>query len=118
MKINKRWVMSFILTVILFLTGEVTAKDDLLLNTGFKEQVKRREDKGLVGLWHFDEGKGDKALDSSKRGNHGQIKGAGWVEGISGQALSFNGVVSAIPEIIEELVRLNRKATPRLRNTK
>jgi len=56
MKINKRWVMSFILTVILFLTGEVTAKDDLLLNTGFKEQVKRREDKGLVGLWHFDEG--------------------------------------------------------------
>jgi len=91
MKINKRWVMSFIVTVILSLTGEVTAKDDLLLNAGFKEQVKRGEDKGLVGLWHFDEGKGDKALDSSKRGNHGQIKGAGWVEGISGQALSFNG---------------------------
>lgn len=42
---------------------------------------------GLVGEWHFD---GD-AQDSSGNGNHGTVYGATFVEGISGQALSFDG---------------------------
>jgi hypothetical protein len=47
---------------------------------------------GIVGLWHFDEGSGTVAGDSSGNGNNGTIYGATWVPGISGQALSFNGV--------------------------
>ncbi len=43
---------------------------------------------GLVGEWHFD----GNAQDSSGNGNHGTISGATFVTGISGQALSFDGV--------------------------
>ena len=43
---------------------------------------------GLVAEWHFD---GD-AKDSSGNGNDGSIYGATFVQGISGQALSFDGV--------------------------
>src|SRR5574341_1409887 len=42
----------------------------------------------LVGEWHFD---GD-ANDSSGNGNNGTIYGATFVQGVSGQALSFDGV--------------------------
>jgi len=43
---------------------------------------------GLVGDWHFD----GSASDSSGNGNHGTINGATFVQGVSGQALSFDGV--------------------------
>ena len=47
---------------------------------------------GLVGLWHFD---GD-ALDSSGNGNNGTLHNfkspPGWVSGMFGQALSFDGI--------------------------
>lgn len=43
---------------------------------------------GLVGTWHFD----GNAQDSSGNGNHGTINGATFVQGINGQALSFDGV--------------------------
>ncbi len=47
----------------------------------------------LVGLWHFDEGKGEIAHDSSKFGNDGTlVKGPAWVERKSGKALRFDGV--------------------------
>ncbi|MFA6665846.1 MAG: LamG domain-containing protein [Armatimonadota bacterium] len=46
----------------------------------------------LVGLWHFDEGLGSVAYDSSGNKNNGYIKGnAVWVEGISGKALRYDG---------------------------
>jgi hypothetical protein len=45
----------------------------------------------LVGLWHFDEGEGDFAYDSSDYDNDGMIHGAGWVSGLCGSALSFDG---------------------------
>lgn len=47
---------------------------------------------GLVGRWKFDEGSGTVAQDSSGMGNNGNISGASWVNGISGKALSFDGV--------------------------
>ncbi len=47
---------------------------------------------GLVGLWSFDEGKGDTAYDSSGNGNHGTVYGASWVDGKFDNALSFDGV--------------------------
>ena len=46
----------------------------------------------LVALWHFDEGAGVTAYDSSGNGNHGTIHGATWVDGKFGKALSFDGV--------------------------
>jgi hypothetical protein len=44
---------------------------------------------GLVGYWSFDDGT---ATDESSNGNHGTIYGAAPVAGVSGQALSFDGV--------------------------
>jgi len=47
---------------------------------------------GLVGLWHFDEGTGAKAQDSSVNNNEGDLHGASWeVDGKFGNALSFDG---------------------------
>ena len=47
---------------------------------------------GTVGYWHFDEGSGSVAYDSSGEGNDGTIYGAGWTSGKCGGALSFDGV--------------------------
>ncbi|MFQ6039537.1 MAG: LamG domain-containing protein [Candidatus Poribacteria bacterium] len=44
-----------------------------------------------VGMWLFDEGKGDVAKDSSGNGNDGKIQGAAWAKGKFGTALEFNG---------------------------
>lgn len=44
----------------------------------------------LIGNWTFDDAKGDKAKDSSKKKNDGIIKGKGqWVQGKIGNALLF-----------------------------
>ncbi|MBD3183822.1 hypothetical protein GF312_16175 [Candidatus Poribacteria bacterium] len=46
----------------------------------------------VVGLWLFEEGKGDIAVDSSDSGNDGNIAGnAKWINGQFGQAMEFNG---------------------------
>ncbi len=47
---------------------------------------------GIVGCWHFDEEIGNIAYDSSGNNNNGTVIGAGWVIGISGNALEFDGV--------------------------
>ncbi len=47
---------------------------------------------GLVAEYHFDEGSGNIATDSSGNGNNGLIHGASWVDGKFGKALVFNGV--------------------------
>ena len=45
-----------------------------------------------VGMWHFDEGSGDVASDSSGNGNDGTLMEAPeWVDGKVGKALAFNG---------------------------
>jgi hypothetical protein len=48
--------------------------------------------KTAVGIWLFDEGKGEVASDSSGNGNDGKILGAKWGQGKFGKALEFNGV--------------------------
>ena len=40
----------------------------------------------------MDEGSGNIIYDSSGNGNNGTIYGATWTDGISGTALTFNGV--------------------------
>ena len=50
-------------------------------------------DKGNVaGMWLFEEGGGEVALDSSEKGNDGKIAGAvKWVDGKFGRGMEFNG---------------------------
>jgi hypothetical protein len=62
----------------LFLTGVVTEAS--------------AGEKGLIGYWKFDEGKGAAAADSSGTGNNGKIHGtAAWAKGVVGSALKFDG---------------------------
>ena len=44
-----------------------------------------------LGIWFFDEGKGETAKDASINGNDGEIVDAKWVAGKFGQALKFEG---------------------------
>ncbi len=44
-----------------------------------------------LGIWFFDEGKGDTAEDSSKNGNDGEIVDAKWATGKFEKALEFEG---------------------------
>jgi len=50
------------------------------------------DDNGVVAYWKFDEGSGPTVYDNSGNSNGGTIYGASWVNGISGKALSFDGV--------------------------
>lgn len=57
--------------------------------------------KTIAGIWLFDDGSGDKAIDSSKNGNDGEIQGdLKWVEeGKFGKALEFPGVDENFVEV-------------------
>ena len=51
-------------------------------------------DDGVLGIWLFDEGNGNKINDSSGNGNDGQLLFGGqskWVDGKFGKALEFDG---------------------------
>ena len=62
----------------------------LLILTGISYAEISLED--CAGIWLFDEGSGDVALDSSGNGNDGTLMGApNWVEGEFGKALELNG---------------------------
>jgi len=50
-----------------------------------------REIDGVVGSWHFDEGSGTTAYDTSGNDNDGTINGASWVDGKFGKGLNFDG---------------------------
>ncbi len=50
-------------------------------------------DEGLIGLWRFDEGEGNVAINSAGEA-HGTIYGASYVQGISGYGLEFGGIGS------------------------
>lgn len=52
------------------------------------------DSKNIMGMWLFDEGKGNTATDSSEQGNDGEIHGAKWVDGKFGKALEFDGVAN------------------------
>ena len=49
-------------------------------------------DQYTVGLWHFDEGSGNTAKDSSGNVNDGIINGPQWTDGMFKKALSFDGL--------------------------
>lgn len=61
-----------------------------LISSG--QSFARIDAKTCVGLWLFDEGKGDTAKDSSGNDNEGTLNGKPkWVKGQFGQAVEFNG---------------------------
>jgi len=93
----------YFLIIVALILGLVLTGCTLLSNIG---QVPTNEQSGmsyltkalplnnLVGLWHFDEGSGEIAFDSSGNGNDGTITGATYVESVNSvfdKALSFNG---------------------------
>ncbi len=45
-----------------------------------------------VASWPFDEGQGTTAIDATGRGHDGTVVGATWTTGVSGSALSFDGI--------------------------
>ena len=45
--------------------------------------------KNIVGIWFFDEGRGDTAKDISENGNHAKLVGAKWTDGKWGKALNL-----------------------------
>jgi len=47
--------------------------------------------KNIMGVWLFDEGKGDVAEDASGNGNDGELNGATWDKGKFGNAISLDG---------------------------
>lgn len=65
----------------------------LLMTLIFMTQSDAEIDpKNIVGIWLFDEGKGEKATDSSSNGNHAVFTGKPkWVGGKFGSGLDFNG---------------------------
>jgi len=75
------------------LMDEVRIYNRALSESEIKEHYQGiyRNETGLVGMWHFDEGEGTTVYDSSGMGNKGKIAGVKWVEGKSGSALDFSG---------------------------
>ena len=49
-----------------------------------------------VGIWLFDEGKGDVAKDTSGAGNDGEVVKGAWVDGKFGKALDFDGKAGCV----------------------
>ena len=72
------YVCLSLIAISLFFAGQSSAKID---------------PETAIGIWLFDEGKGDVAADSSGNGNDGTLKnGPKWVAGKFGKALEFDGV--------------------------
>ncbi|HLC73759.1 MAG TPA: LamG domain-containing protein [Candidatus Nanoarchaeia archaeon] len=63
-------------------------------------KAQYQPDANTVALYHFDEGKGTIANDSSQYENHATIEGAQWIDGFFGGALEFDGTTTkvTIPE--------------------
>jgi len=75
-------------TKIFMYYGNENASDASNVNATFIRVID-----GVVGAWHFDEGEGNIAHDTSGEGNDGTIYGgANWTDGKFGKALSFDGV--------------------------
>jgi hypothetical protein len=84
--------------LIVFLIGSLASGITINLTDSVKQSEQKNpqsmgdRDSGLVAHWDFDEGTGDVLHDVSGNGNDGEIYGAGWITGIHGTALEFDGV--------------------------
>ena len=67
------------------------SKEQESKNEEVDEVEKKPTEEGLIVHWNFDEGEGNTLGDSSGNNISGAINGATWIEGVSGQALDFDG---------------------------
>jgi hypothetical protein len=68
--------------------------------------------KAVVGLWLFDDGKGDTAKDSSGNGNDGALKSnPKWVDGKFGKALEFDGTASYVDCGNNDIMTMTKEIT-------
>lgn len=56
-----------------------------------QESISEIDPESLMGMWHFDQGKGGTVKDSSPNGNDGKIVDAKRVEGYEGMGIEFDG---------------------------
>lgn len=56
-----------------------------------QESISEIDPESLMGMWHFDHGKGGTVKDSSPNGNDGKIVDAERVEGKEGMGIEFDG---------------------------
>jgi len=69
-------------------------------------------DESTVALWHFDEGSGNTAFDSTINGNNGNLVTVTWTtDSIDGFAVQFNGVSSVIDVIKTSSVDVTKQVT-------
>ncbi|MDD5556568.1 MAG: right-handed parallel beta-helix repeat-containing protein [bacterium] len=74
-------------------SGSALAGDGRLYVTSFDGKLYRLGDPTPVAIWHFDEGAGGYAYDSSGNDHTGTLhNGPEWTVGISGHAVRFDGV--------------------------
>ena len=80
------------LTVVLFSLG-LMALSLVAVNSSYAEI----DQSDVVGIWLFDDGTGNTAMDSSGNNNHGTIVNAPvWVDGRFGGALGFDGTSNCV----------------------
>ncbi len=76
-----RFKLVWIGIVVLFIAGILTVSSDAIVDPDT-----------IIGMWKFDDGKGDTATDSSENGNDGTLmSNPKWVDGMFGKALEFDG---------------------------
>jgi len=110
-KISKLAFVSLLIVLALVLpssasmneTGAMQAwiKSDQRANTSTNQTIismpaEISDERGLMGLWHFDNGTGSHAIDSSGFNNNGTCKGGGggdcnWTKGMFGPGILFDG---------------------------
>ena len=62
----------------------------------FAQQQTRASHEDVVGCWHFNEGTGSVAFDSSLYQSHGVITQAAWTDGKFSRGLSFDGASDVV----------------------
>ena len=62
-----------------------------ILGIWIQESISEIDPESLMGMWHFDQGKGGTVKDSSPNGNDGKIVDAKRVEGKEGMGIEFDG---------------------------
>ncbi len=93
------WGISFLIfssVFTVYITDSQSAKyaGTILKNHSIPvKQITNNNTQHVVARWTFDEGSGDSAYDQSGNGNHFKLlNGVGWVQGLNGTALDFDGI--------------------------
>lgn len=75
-----RVISALIAMTVLFISG-----------VWIQQSISEIDPESLMGMWHFDQGKGGTVKDSSPNGNDGKIVDAKRVEGKEGMGIEFDG---------------------------